>query len=342
MIATVWFCLVAITIAGYVVLDGFDLGAGIVHLFVARTDGERQQVIRSIGPVWDGNEVWLIAGGGTLYFAFPALYSSAFSGFYLALMMVLWLLILRGISIELRSHVEGPIWRPFWDLVFGGSSALLALLLGAALGNVVRGVPLDSEGFFFLPLWTNFQPGKDAGIVDWYTLLIGAASFFALTLHGCFWVVLRTAGDLQRRARSLGSKAWWVVSAVTVLITLVSFYLQSHLREQYSSHPWGYIFPLLALSGLSGMRFYGSHRRDMAAFLSSCLYLVGMLTSAAFGVFPYVLPSNVSSQAGLTIFNASAASYGLYIGLAWWIPGMLLATFYSVFVYRHLPAKPTR
>src|SRR5277367_4304064 len=126
-------------IAGYVVLDGFDLGAGIVHLFVARTDSERRQVLGSIGPVWDGNEVWLLAGGGTLYFAFPALYSAAFSGFYLALMMVLWLLILRGISIELRNHIEGPLWQPFWDLVFGVSSTLLALLLGVALGNVVRG-----------------------------------------------------------------------------------------------------------------------------------------------------------------------------------------------------------
>jgi cytochrome d ubiquinol oxidase subunit II len=151
MIGTVWFCLVAIMIAGYVVLDGFDLGAGIIHLFVARTEQERQQVLRSIGPVWDGNEVWLLAAGGTLYFAFPALYAAAFSGFYLALMMVLWLLILRGISIELRSHIESPIWKPFWDLVFGGSSALLALLYGAALGNVVRGVPLDGNGFFFLP-----------------------------------------------------------------------------------------------------------------------------------------------------------------------------------------------
>ena len=152
MIENVWFCLVAIMIAGYVVLDGFDLGAGIIHLFVARTEQERQQVLRSIGPVWDGNEVWLVAAGGTLYFAFPALYAAAFSGFYLALMMVLWLLILRGISIELRSHIESSLWRPFWDLIFGGSSALLALLYGAALGNVVRGVPLDSEGFFFIPL----------------------------------------------------------------------------------------------------------------------------------------------------------------------------------------------
>lgn len=339
MIATVWFCLVAIMIAGYVVLDGFDLGAGIVHLFVARTDRERRQVLSSIGPVWDGNEVWLLAGGGTLYFAFPALYSAAFSGFYLALMMVLWLLILRGISIEFRSHIESPLWGPFWDLVFGGSSALLALLFGAALGNVVRGVPLGADGFFFLPLWTDFQPGKNAGIVDWYTLLIGAASFVALTLHGCYWVAARTSGELQQRARSLGAKIWWAVLVFTALITFVSFRLQPHLGEQFSAQPWGYVFPVLALAGLAGMQLYGPRGRDLAAFLCSCLYLVGMLTSAAFGVFPYVLPSNLSADAGLTIFNASAAEYGLYVGLAWWIPGMILAGLYSVFVYRRLAGK---
>ena len=140
---TIWFCLVAVMIAVYVVLDGFDLGAGIVHLFVARTDAERRAVLGSIGPVWDGNEVWLLAGGGTLYFAFPALYASSFSGFYLPLMIVLWLLILRGISIEFRNHIQSLVWQPLWDAVFAGASALLAIFFGAALGNVVRGVPLD-------------------------------------------------------------------------------------------------------------------------------------------------------------------------------------------------------
>jgi cytochrome d ubiquinol oxidase subunit II len=341
MIETVWFCLVAIMIAGYVVLDGFDLGAGIIHLFVARTDAERRQVLRSIGPVWDGNEVWLLAGGGTLYFAFPALYAAAFSGFYLALMMVLWLLILRGISVELRSHIESPLWRPFWDLLFGGSSALLALLYGAALGNVIRGVPLDSSGFFFLPLWTNFQPGRDAGTVDWYTLLVGGASFVALAIHGCCWVVLKTSGDLQRRAREFGDQVWWAVVAFTAAITFFSFQLQPNLNTEFEVRPWGYVFPLLAVAGLGGMRLFSGRRRDLVTFLSSCLYLVGMLTSATFGVFPYVLPSNIDPEAGLTISNAAAASYGLYIGLAWWIPGMLLAGIYSFFVYRHFAGKVT-
>ena len=151
--ATLWFCLLAIMIAGYVLLDGFDLGAGIVQLFVALTEREKSQVLHSIGPVWDGNEVWLLAVGGTLFFAFPALYASAFSGFYLSLMMVLWLLILRGISIEFRSHVDGPLWQPVWSSVFGLASAALALVFGVAVGNVVRRVPLDQSGHFFLPFW---------------------------------------------------------------------------------------------------------------------------------------------------------------------------------------------
>ncbi len=339
MIQSVWFCLVAIMIAGYVVLDGFDLGAGIIHLFVARTEQERQQVLRSIGPVWDGNEVWLLAGGGTLYFAFPALYAAAFSGFYLALMLVLWLLILRGISIELRSHISSPIWKPFWDLVFGASSALLALLFGAALGNVIRGVPLDASGYFFLPLWTNLLPGRDAGIVDWYTLLVGGASFVALAIHGCYWVVLKTSGDLQQRARSFGSNVWWAVVAFTAAVTFFSFRLQPNLNTQFDVRPWGYVFPFLVVAGLTGMRLLSAQRRDLGSFLCSCLYLVGMLTSATFGLFPYVLPSNTDPDAGLTISNAAAAPYGLYVGLAWWIPGMLLAVCYSVFVYRHFAGK---
>src|SRR5258708_2188268 len=167
---TLWFCLVALMIAAYVILDGFDIGAGIVHLFVARTDIERRQVIGSIGPGWDGNEVWLLAAGGTLYFAFPALYASSFSGFYLPLMVVLWLLILRGMSVELRSHVDSELWKSLWDVVFGGASLLLAVFFGAALGNVVRGVPLDSSGYFFLPLWTDFQPGRNSGVLDWFTV----------------------------------------------------------------------------------------------------------------------------------------------------------------------------
>src|SRR5580658_4981082 len=199
MIQLVWFCLVAATIAGYVVLDGFDLGAGAIHLLVAKTPEERKSVLASIGPVWDGNEVWLLAAGGALYFAFPALYASSFSGFYLPLMMVLWLLILRGTSVEFRNHIHCPIWIPFWDFLFSGSSLLLAVFFGAALGNVVRGVPLDETGYFFEPLWTNFRLGEQTGILDWYTVLVGVLALLALTMHGCLWVHLKTTGAVNER-----------------------------------------------------------------------------------------------------------------------------------------------
>src|SRR5271156_1122585 len=205
---TLWFMIVAVMVAAYVVLDGFDLGAGAIYLGAARTNDDRRKILRAIGPVWDGNEVWLVAAGGTLYFAFPLLYASSFSGFYLPLMMVLWLLMLRGIGIELRAHMENPVWVGFFDLIFSFSSALLAIFFGAALGNVVRGVPLDADGYFFEPLWTNFRVGSDNGILDWYTILVGLAAYFALTLHGALWVASRTNGPVRDRARHAAKWAW--------------------------------------------------------------------------------------------------------------------------------------
>ncbi len=159
--ATIWFMIVAVMVAMYVLLDGFDIGAGAVHLLIAKTDVERRTILRAIGPVWDGNEVWLLAAGGTLYFAFPLLYASSFSGFYLPLMMVLWLLMLRGIGIEFRNHIHDGMWTSAFDVIFSIASALLAIFLGAALGNVVRGVPLNADGYFFEPLWTNFTVGTN-------------------------------------------------------------------------------------------------------------------------------------------------------------------------------------
>ena len=334
---TIWFMLVAVMIAMYVVLDGFDLGAGIVQLLIARTDSERRQVLRTIGPVWDGNEVWLLAGGGTLYFAFPALYASSFSGFYLPLMMVLWLLILRGISIEFRNHIDSLVWKPFWDAVFGGASALLAIFFGAALGNVVRGVPLDQANEFFLPLWTNFGIGRDVGILDWYTVLVAVAAFATLMVHGALWVALKTEGELGQRARKVARVGWWALLPLTVAITWCSFAIQPRIGQSFAARPWGYVFPLLAIAGLAGMRLLD--RREVAPFLSSALFIVGMLTSAAFGLYPYVLPSNIDPQLGLTVYNAAAAPYGLKVGLAWFIPGMLLTTAYFVYTYRSFAGK---
>ena len=203
----IWFLLVALMLAAYVVLDGFDLGAGILHLVIARTDDERRTVLRTIGPVWDGNEVWLIAGGGTLYFAFPLLYASGFSGFYLPLTIVLWLLILRGIGIEFRAHVASVVWQELFDGFFALSSALLALFYGAALANVIRGVPLQSDGYFFEPLWTDWRVGPQPGILDWYTVIGGVTALVALAVSRDWTTsVLRAArGWLERHARTLAA-----------------------------------------------------------------------------------------------------------------------------------------
>ena len=335
---TIWFCLVAIMIAIYVLLDGFDLGAGAIHMLVAKTDFERRQVLASIGPVWDGHEVWLLAAGGVLYFAFPALYASGFSGFYLPLMMVLWFLILRGSSIEFRNHVKSAVWDPLWDFLFCASSLLLAVFFGAALANVVRGVPLDASGYFFEPLWTNFRLGDETGILDWYTILVGVLSLLVLMMHGALWVQLKTNGIVNERARKLCWRVWWGVLALTAIVTAASFQVQPQIKENFVTWPLGLILPLLAVAGLAGVAFELRKREERKAFLASCLYLVGMLTSAVFGVYPMVLPAR-NPVYSLTVDSAKAGAYGLKVGLIWWIVGMILAAGYFTFVYRSFAGK---
>ncbi len=335
---TIWFCLVALMIALYVLLDGFDLGAGAIHLLVAKTDEERRQVLASIGPVWDGNEVWLLAAGGTLYFAFPALYASAFSGFYLPLMIVLWLLILRGTSIEFRNHIKSAVWDPLWDFTFCASSLLLAVFYGAALGNVVRGVPLDGSGYFFEPLWTNFRLGEETGILDWYTILVGLLALAALVMHGGLWVQMKTSGSVCERAAKVAGRTWWAVVALTLFVTAVTFTVQPQVKENFTTWPWGIVFPLLAVAGAAGVKFELAKKDQGKAFLASCAYLAGMLTSVVFGVYPMVLPAR-NPVYSLTVTSAKAGAYGLKIGLVWWAIGMILAAGYFTFVYRSFAGK---
>ncbi len=336
--ATIWFCLVAGMVALYVLLDGFDLGAGAIHFLVAKNEEERRQVFASIGPVWDGNEVWLLAAGGTLYFAFPALYASGFSGFYLPLMIVLWLLIVRGTSIEFRNHIKGPVWIPFWDFFFSFSSLLLAIFFGAALGNVVRGVPLDQSGYFFEPLWTNFRLGDQTGILDWYTILIGALALLALMMHGALWLQWKTTGDLNRRSARVASWSWWGVLMLSGLATALTFSVQPQVSCNFKTWPLGYTLPLFAVAGLAGVPFELRRKNERNAFLASCVYLLGMLSSVVFGVYPMVLPARNPVYA-LTVHNAKAPDYGLKVGLSWWVLGMILAAIYFTHVYRSFAGK---
>ncbi|MGZ3709293.1 MAG: cytochrome d ubiquinol oxidase subunit II, partial [Bdellovibrionota bacterium] len=312
-----WFCVVAAMIAVYVVLDGYDLGAGMAQLLLCKTEEDRRQVLESIHPLWDGNEVWLIAGGTTLFFAFPRLYAVSFSGFYLPLMIVLWLLIFRGLAIEFRNQIDSPAWRPLWDFIFGWASAALTLFFGAALGNVVRGVPFDSSGHFFLPLWTNFRLQGEIGILDWYTASIGVGAVLTLLLHGTLWIALRTEGALEKRSRQFVKRLWPFVFAVSAWITFLSFKVQPQLAASFGARPWGAIFPILGLSGLIGTLLWNYARSIKKAFLCSCLFIVGLLTSAAFGLFPYVLPSTTAPELGMTIENSVAPAAGLQIGIYW-------------------------
>jgi cytochrome d ubiquinol oxidase subunit II len=338
-VETLWFIFVALMIAMYVLLDGFDLGAGAIHLVAARDDRERRKIIRAIGPVWDGNEVWLIAGGGTLFFAFPVLYASSFSGFYLPLIIVLWLLMLRGLSIELRGHIGDPMWASFWDAVFFLGSSLLAIFFGAALGNVVRGVPLNADGYFFQPLWTDFNPFSDTpGILDPYTVLIGLLALVTLIVHGANFIAVKTDGDLNARSRTISRRLTYATVALTVLATAFTFWVSPWMLESFNERPYGYVLPLVAIAGLAGMVLFNLRNDDRAAFLSSGAYIVGMLTSTVFGVYPKVLPA-VDPANSLTIYNASASQYGMAVGLVWWSIGMVLVVVYFVVIYRLFRGK---
>ncbi|HAT45419.1 MAG TPA: cytochrome d ubiquinol oxidase subunit II [Ktedonobacter sp.] len=338
---TLWFILVAFMLTMYVLLDGFDLGAGIIHLVAARTDTERRFVLRAIGPVWDGNEVWLIAAGGTLFFTFPLLYASSFSGFYLPLIIVLWLLMARGVSIELRSRFSNVVWASFWDGVFFIGSALLAIFYGAALGNVIRGVPLNPQGYFFEALWTDFNPfSANPGILDWYTILTGLLAFVVLLAHGANFIAVKTEGVLNERARRISRIGWLITIPLAVLASIATFFVQPQVYTSFAQRPWGIIFPLIAFVGLLGAGFFNFRKHDMAALLSSGTFILGMLTSAAFSLYPIVLPA-VNRAYSLTINNASASQYGLVVGLIWWSVGIVLAVIYFIFTYRRFRGKVT-
>jgi cytochrome d ubiquinol oxidase subunit II len=335
----VWFVIVAFAFTMYVVLDGFDLGAGALHLLVARTPTDRMKVLKSIGPVWDGNEVWLLAGGGLLYLAYPLVYASSFSGFYLALMVVLWLLILRGISIEVRGHLEHPVWAPFWDVVFCLSSLLLTFLFGVALGNVVRGVPLNAEGWFFIPLWTHFHVASDPGLFDWYTLASGATTTCALARHGALWLVLKNDGDLRERALKIAARLWWPTLVSALALTALTFEVQPQVSRNLSDHVWGVIFPIGAILGLVTSKEALLNQRELCAFGGSALFLFSMMGSAAFGIFPYLLPSITDPVFALSIQGTAVKNDSLRIALFWLLPGVILTVIYFAFLYRRFSGK---
>jgi cytochrome d ubiquinol oxidase subunit II len=285
-------------------------------------------------PVWDGNEVWLIAAGGVLFLAFPRVYAAAFSGFYLALMIVLWLLILRGVAIESRSRQANSLWREFWDTTFGLASALLAVVLGAALGNVVRGVPLDGTGSFFIPLFTDFRPGPQPGVFDWYTALVGAFTLCALAGHGALYLVWKTTGPVQARSRLWARRAWLAVLPLWLAVTLATALLRPDIFTHLLDRPWLLAFVVLMLGGVGGVLTFLRRGAELAAFLSSSSFLLGLLGATLAGVYPVWLRSTLDPAYSLTAANSAATSYGLQVALVWWTVGIALAGAYFVNLFR--------
>jgi cytochrome d ubiquinol oxidase subunit II len=339
---TLWFWIVTVMLAAYAVLDGFDLGVGILLPFVARTEEQRQNAIRAIGPVWDGNEVWLIAGGGTLFFAFPLVYASSFSGFYMPLMIVLWLLILRGLAIELRPHFGEPLWRSFFDSLLFFSSAALAIVFGAALANVIRGVPLGPDNYFYLPLWTNWRIGPSPGILDWYTVVGGVLALLALSLHGALYLSLKTEGSLERRSRLAAGRLLPLVTLATILAVPATVLARAGSLHNYIDHPAAFLSPIVVAVSLTAILTAMRRRSELGAFLASCSYLIALLCGAAAGLYPVLLPSTNPAVPGITIDSSMAGPYALHVGLVWWTLGTLLAILYFSVVYWLFRGKVSR
>ncbi len=339
---TVWYFLLGGMLIVYVVLDGFDFGAAILHLFVARTDEERRVVLAAIGPVWDGNEVWLLAAGGTFVFAFPRAYAVAFSGLYLALMIVLWLLILRGVAIEFRSKHESPLWASFWDAVLAVSSAVMAVVLGVALGNVIRGVPIDASGTFDQELFTTFSPyAQRPGAIDWYTALVGVFALLALGAHGAAYLTWKTAGRVQERSRRAAVWLWGSAAVLAVGVTVATVLVQPAHFASLRARPWVWVFLALAAASVAALFVANRTRRELLAFLGSSGFLACMLLATACELYPTILRSTIDPAFDLDAHAAAAGHRAMLLGLVWWIPALLLALGYFSYLFRSFRGKVT-
>jgi cytochrome d ubiquinol oxidase subunit II len=336
-----WFVLLVLVLTAYILLDGFDIGVGIVYLFVARNDGERRIALNTIGPIWNGNEVWLIVSGGVLFLAFPKVYAASLSGFYLGLFIMLWLLIGRGLSLELRSHFDSPVWRTFWDTAFSGSSLALATIFGVILGNLIRGVPLGADGYFFTPFWTNWLPGVNAGLFDWYTGLVALFGVALFAVYGASYLSVKTNGQVGQRAAWFGSKGWWGIVVLGLAVVTISLLLQPVLIENYGAHPFGIVFPLVALLGLMGMLYYRRQARDVITFVSTGLFILALLASVAFGLYPNLLTATTDPAYSLTVGNAAAAPQALRIAMLWFAVAIVLVIAYTLYSFLSFRGKVT-
>ena len=320
---TIWFFLVGVLFAGYAMLDGFDLGVGALHLFT-RGDENRRILLNAIAPIWDGNEVWLVTGGGALFAAFPEVYATAFSGFYVAFMLLLFGLIFRAVAIEFRSKQPMAWWRRFWDISFSLSSILSSLLIGVALGNMAWGVPLDAQGNFNGSFWSLIHP---------YSVLVGLCTVALFTMHGSIYLVLKTEGALQQQVREWSRST--IISFVLFYITVTMFTLLyvPHMTDTIRANPWLFLVALVNMLAIANIPREIFHGREMRAFLSSCAAVIALLLLFGIGTYPNLIYSNPQPANSLTIYNAASSRKTLQIMLIIALCGVPMVLAYTGSIY---------
>ena len=320
----IWYILFIIIISGYLILDGFDLGVGILHLIVAKDDTERRIVLNSIGPIWDGNEVWLVVGGGVLFAAFPLVYASLFSGFYLAMMLILMVLILRTVAIEFRSKRQSQRWRATWDVIFSLSSFLIIFLFGTAFGNIIAGVPLDAHGNIQATLIDLLNP---------FALLVGITAVAMMAMHGAIYLTMKVENELFARIKKLLPRLMLIFFAFNTLVVLTIFFGIPHWTTNYMSSYILVIFPAIALAALFAAWYFERQENYFKAFLASSTMIMVLMFSGAIILFPNLLVSTLDPANNLTIFNAAAAPNSLVVMLIIAIIGMPFVLAYTTGVY---------
>ena len=338
MIAT-WYAVVSFMLIIYVVLDGRNFGAGMLHWFVAKTPGERRQVISAVGPLWPWHEVWLLGFGGTLLAIFPRLMASAFAGYYLALFLILWCLILRGFSLEVVGHIENQLWQSYWDFHFTVSSLLLAILFGAAAGNVARGVPVDALGNFSMPFFTNFDVHGNVGLLDWYTVSIAISATVILAAHGATYLTLKTEGPVHDRCQKVAKHLWIVSIPLLFGILIESRVVRPDLPGRAFSNPFCWLGLSLVVASIVTLVSGLMRHREFQAFVGSNLLIVGLLGAGSAAIFPVMLHSTLVPEHSLTAYAVASNPSTLRLTAFWWPIGFALAVFYSIYISRRYAGK---
>ena len=328
----IWFVLFIVIVGGYLILDGFDMGVGILHLVGARTDGERRALLNSIGPVWDGNEVWLILGGGVLFAIFPFAYASLFSGLYLAFMLVLVVLIFRAVTLEFRSQQTSPRWRTVWDWSFSLSSLVLALLLGVAFGAVISGVPLGPDQEIRTNLIELLTP---------FNLLVGVTTVAMFAMHGAIYLIMKTEDKLQARIKRFLPYLMIGFVALNTVMVAFSLALELPFTDRYLEQIWPVIFPAAALGAMAAVWYFVQGARYFQAFMASSVMILLLLVAGGIGMHPNLLISTIDQAYNLTIFNAASEEPTLVVALVIALIGMPFVLLYTAGVYYIFRGKVT-